>query len=194
MLASAAGDKPYVTVKAVLLPFACCFDGTVALVSAILVEPKQIHILTEVVDELQARGLTRAPRASKLDAHPGGLRGFCFRQTEFFERCRRFAVTVGGIDPNELGFSWSGLDAIPKGFGIGQPVCLYAVAENGVLGALWEAERRVEVCSKHGARGGQEKEIGGHGLWSLQYSRNFAMRASLMSSFCFWCSEIDLPK
>ena len=55
VLAGAAGDEPNVTVKAVLLSFACCSDRTVTLVFACLVNPKQIDILTEMVDELETR-------------------------------------------------------------------------------------------------------------------------------------------
>ncbi len=138
MPARAAGDEPHMPLERVLLTLCARPYAAVTNVPALLIDPKEIHVLTELVDEFQTRFLARVLRGPQLDFRRGGLQNLFFRQTEFFERGRGFSRSRLRVDPNERMAPLPCLHAIPKHFAIRQPVGLHAVTKDRVLGALRE--------------------------------------------------------
>lgn len=147
VLAGAAGDEPHVTFEGVLLALQARPDAAVALVLALLIDPVKLHVLTELVDELQARGLDGASGCAQLDFHRGGLHSLFLRQTECLERRCCFSASTSGVDQNELMRARPCLHSIPERFAIRQPVRLHSVAEDFIFGALRQRECGIEVCS-----------------------------------------------
>ena len=54
MLARAASDQPHMTVKGMLLPFRARPHTTIAHMPALLIDPVELHVFGECVDEFDA--------------------------------------------------------------------------------------------------------------------------------------------